>query len=43
MDIQDEAALEAYRVNPDPQKFVKEIAVPLLGEIWQFAFRWGEG
>lgn len=41
MDFQDEAALEAYRVNPDHQKFVKEIAGPLVDEILRFDFRWG--
>lgn len=40
MDFQDEAALEAYRVNPDHQKFVNEIAGPLVSEIWRFDFHW---
>ena len=40
MDFQDEAALEAYRVHPEHQKFVKDIAGPLVSEIWRFDFGW---
>ncbi len=40
MDFQDEAALEAYRVHPDHQNFVKNIAGPVVSEIWRFDFRW---
>lgn len=42
MDFQDEAALETYRLHPDHQKFVKEIAEPLVGEIWRFDFPWSD-
>jgi quinol monooxygenase YgiN len=40
MDFQDEAALEAYRLHPEHQSFVKNIAGPLVSEIWRFDFRW---
>jgi quinol monooxygenase YgiN len=40
MDFQDETALEAYRVHPEHQDFVKKIAGPLVDEIWRFDFRW---
>jgi hypothetical protein len=40
MDFQDEAALESYRVDPDHQRFVKEIAAPMVEEVWRFDFRW---
>ena len=40
MDFQDEAALEAYRVHPEHQNFVKNIAGPLVSEIWRFDFHW---
>jgi quinol monooxygenase YgiN len=40
MDFQDEAALEAYRVHPEHQSFVKNIAGPLVSEIWRSDFRW---
>jgi quinol monooxygenase YgiN len=40
MDFQDEAALEAYRVHPEHQSFVKNIAGPLVSEIWRFDFHW---
>jgi hypothetical protein len=40
MDFHDEAALAAYRVNPDHQHFVKNVAGPVVGEIWRFDFRW---
>jgi hypothetical protein len=40
MDFEDEAALEVYRVHPDHQKFVKEIAGPLVDHILRFDFRW---
>jgi hypothetical protein len=40
MDFEDEAALKAYRVNPDHQKFVKEIGEPLVDDILRFDFRW---
>jgi Stress responsive A/B Barrel Domain len=40
MDFDDEAALEVYRVHPDHQKFVKEIAGPLVSDILRFDFSW---
>jgi len=40
MDFQDEAALEAYRVHPEHQHFVKNVAGPVVSEIWRFDFRW---
>jgi hypothetical protein len=40
MDFQDEAALKAYRVNPDHQHFVKNVAGPVVSEIWRFDFHW---
>jgi len=40
MDFQDEADLEAYRVHPEHQNFVKNIAGPLVSEIWRFDFHW---
>ncbi|HEV2351693.1 MAG TPA: Dabb family protein [Terriglobia bacterium] len=40
MDFADEAALEVYRVHPDHQKFVKEIAGPMVSEILRFDFSW---
>ena len=40
MDFQDEAALESYRVHPDHQLFVRNIAGPLVDDIWRFDFRW---
>ena len=40
MDFHDEAALEAYRVHPAHQDFVKNIGGPLVSEIWRFDFRW---
>jgi quinol monooxygenase YgiN len=40
MDFQDEAALEAYRMHPEHQRFVKNIAGPYVSEIWRFDFRW---
>jgi hypothetical protein len=40
MDFQDEAALEAYRMHLEHQHFVKNIAGPLVSEIWRFDFRW---
>jgi quinol monooxygenase YgiN len=41
MEFPDEAALEAYRVHPEHQSFVKNIAAPLVSKIWRFDFRWG--
>lgn len=38
MDFDDAAALEAYRVDEDHRRFVKEIAEPLIQEIWRFDF-----
>jgi hypothetical protein len=38
MDFEDAAALEAYRVDAGHQKFVNEIAGPLVQEIWRFDF-----
>ncbi len=40
MDFENEAALETYRVHPDHQRFVKEIAGPLVDDILRFDFRW---
>jgi quinol monooxygenase YgiN len=40
MDFQDEAALDAYRVHPEHQSFVRNIAGPLVSEIWRFDFHW---
>ncbi|MGO9272980.1 MAG: Dabb family protein [Terriglobia bacterium] len=40
MDFEDDAALEAYRVHPDHQFFVRQIAGPLVSEIWRYDFRW---
>jgi quinol monooxygenase YgiN len=40
MDFQDEAALETYRVHPEHQDFVKNVAGPVVNEIWRFDFRW---
>lgn len=40
MDFEDAAALEAYRVNPDHQKFVKEVAEPVVDEVWRYDFEW---
>ena len=40
MDFEDGAALEAYRVHPDHQFFVQQIAGPLVSEIWRYDFRW---
>jgi quinol monooxygenase YgiN len=42
MDFEDEAALDAYRVNPDHQAFVKEVAEPMVSGIWRFDFLWSE-
>jgi len=38
MDFDDVSALEAYRVHPDHQFFVKRIAEPLVSEIRRFDF-----
>lgn len=38
MDFADAGALEAYRVNPDHQHFVKQIAGPLVDEVWRYDF-----
>ena len=40
MDFADEAALEAYRVNPEHQRFVQKAAGPVVSEIVRFDFRW---
>lgn len=40
MDFEDAAALETYRVHPDHLKFVKEIAEPLVQEVWRYDFEW---
>ncbi len=40
MDFQDEPALEAYRVHPGHHHFVKNIAGPLVSEIWRLDFGW---
>jgi len=38
MDFENGRALEAYRVDPDHQRFVKEIAGPLVAETLRFDF-----
>ena len=40
MDFEDPEALEAYRVHPDHQRFVKETAGPLVQEIFRYDFEW---
>ena len=40
MDFTDGAALEAYRVNPEHQRFVRDVAAPVVSEIVRFDFRW---
>jgi quinol monooxygenase YgiN len=40
MDFDDEAAVEAYRINPEHQRFVREVAGPVVSEIVRFDFRW---
>lgn len=40
MDFEDAAALGAYRVDADHQRFVKGIAQPFVEEIWRFDFEW---
>lgn len=40
MEFEDEAALEAYRINPEHQRFVQEIAGPVVSDIVRFDFRW---
>jgi Stress responsive A/B Barrel Domain len=40
MEFEDAAALESYRVNPDHQKFVIEIAGPMVEEVWRYDFQW---
>jgi Stress responsive A/B Barrel Domain len=40
MDFEDAAALETYRVDPRHQQFVKEIAGPLVEDIFRFDFEW---
>jgi quinol monooxygenase YgiN len=38
MEFDDQAALEAYRVHPGHQRFVKEIAEPVVAEVLRFDF-----
>jgi quinol monooxygenase YgiN len=38
MDFDDAAALETYRVHPDHQKFVSQVAQPLVEEVLRFDF-----
>jgi Stress responsive A/B Barrel Domain len=38
MEFADRAELEAYRLDADHQRFVKEVAEPLVEEIWRFDF-----
>jgi Stress responsive A/B Barrel Domain len=40
MDFKDAAALEAYRIDAGHQQFVKEVAEPLVEEIWRYDFAW---
>lgn len=40
MDFDDEAVLEIYRAHPDHQHFVKQIAGPMVSEIWRLDFLW---
>lgn len=40
MDFMNEAALEAYKVNPEHLRFVREIARPLVSDIQRFDFHW---
>ena len=39
MDLPDEAGLESYRVDPGHQKFINEVANPLVSEVLRFDFR----
>ena len=39
MEFENAAALDAYRVDPDHQRFVKEIAGPVVAETLRFDFR----
>jgi Stress responsive A/B Barrel Domain len=39
MDLPDEAGLEAYRTDPGHQKFINEIANPVVKEVLRFDFR----
>ena len=40
MDFESAQALEIYRVDGGHQKFVKEVAGPLVEDIWRFDFEW---
>lgn len=40
MDFEDAQALETYRVDARHQQFVKEVAGPLVEDIWRFDFEW---
>ncbi|MGE5327147.1 MAG: Dabb family protein [Deltaproteobacteria bacterium] len=40
MDFEDAQALETYRVDARHHQFVKEVAGPLVEDIWRFDFEW---
>jgi stress responsive alpha/beta barrel protein len=40
MDFENAAALDAYRTDAPHQRFVKEVAGPLVEDIWRFDFEW---
>ena len=40
MDFQDEAALQTYHTDPEHQHFVKNVAGPVVSEIWRLDFHW---
>jgi hypothetical protein len=40
MDFEDAAALETYRTDAGHQQFVKEVAEPLVEDIWRYDFEW---
>ncbi|HEV2177807.1 MAG TPA: Dabb family protein [Terriglobia bacterium] len=39
MEFENAAALDAYRVDPDHQRFVKEVAGPVVSDTLRFDFR----
>lgn len=40
MDFENEAGLDAYRIDPRHQEFVQGVAGPLIEDIWRFDFEW---
>jgi len=40
MDFENAESLETYRVDARHQQFVKEVAGPLVEDIWRFDFEW---